>query len=405
MPEITFITKEEIHDFRQAVSAGFGGDASDGDGEDERFLSVFPLETCFAAFDHGRMVGTFGSFDLELTVPGGSVPMAGTTVVTVHPAYRRRGLLTEMMRIHLDQAKDRGQPVAGLWASEVRIYGRYGYGIAAESYELEVDGSSVSAPRGPDDVVVRPIAIADAAELLPRAFEAVCQATPGFFARSDAWWAARNLHDPESWRGGASAKRVVVAEIAGQVEGYILYRQKEKWESFVSNGSVDVIELVASSDGVRRSLWHYITNVDLFSNVSYWNTALDDPVIDEIDNRRALTIKPFDTLWVRLLDVPAALQTRRYETDGQVRFAVTDDFLGRSEIYDLSVIDGEASCVASDGVPELEMDISVLGSIYLGGLSVWRHQRAGRIAGDHQAVGTLDRVFRTHRSPHCLEVF
>ena len=78
-----------------------------------------------------RWVSTCGDLERELTVPGGAdVPTAAVTVVTVHPPYRRRGLLTAMMTHQLEQVAKRGEPLAALWASESLIYGRFGYGPA-----------------------------------------------------------------------------------------------------------------------------------------------------------------------------------------------------------------------------------------------------------------------------------
>ena len=53
------------------------------------------------------------------------------TVVGVLPTHRRRGVLTEMMRTQLEDVRERGEPIAALWASEEVIYRRFGYGFAS----------------------------------------------------------------------------------------------------------------------------------------------------------------------------------------------------------------------------------------------------------------------------------
>ena len=60
------------------------------------------------------------------------------TVVGVLPTHRRRGVLTEMMRAQLEDIRDRGEPIAALWASEEVIYRRFGYGIASFTGEIEL---------------------------------------------------------------------------------------------------------------------------------------------------------------------------------------------------------------------------------------------------------------------------
>ena len=64
--------------------------------------------------------------------------MAGVTAVGVRPTHRRRGLLTRLMRAQLEALRDGGEAIAGLWASEARIYGRFGYGLATRVAQLEV---------------------------------------------------------------------------------------------------------------------------------------------------------------------------------------------------------------------------------------------------------------------------
>ena len=107
MTDIRFITDDEVPAFHRAIPFGFGGDFTEEDGAHDRFRALFPLETCIGAFEGDRVVATFGSFDFDLTVPGGTVPMAGTTIVTVQPTHRRQGVLRTMMRMHLEQAIDR----------------------------------------------------------------------------------------------------------------------------------------------------------------------------------------------------------------------------------------------------------------------------------------------------------
>ena len=123
---------KDLKEFKAAVGAishYFGGGPDDE--RAERFARVLPLERMHAAFDGDAVVGGAGAFPFQLTVPGGVVPCGGVTVVGVLPTHRRRGVLTAMMRTQLEDIRDRGEPIAALWASEEMIYGRFGYGMAS----------------------------------------------------------------------------------------------------------------------------------------------------------------------------------------------------------------------------------------------------------------------------------
>ena len=128
----------DVDEFRRAVGAighYFGGWPADEEAA-QRFSSNLPVERMHAAFDGDRIVGGAGAFPFELTVPGGTVRCGGVTVVGVLPTHRRRGILTAMMRAQLEDVRERGEPVAALWASEEVIYRRYGYGLASLSGEM-----------------------------------------------------------------------------------------------------------------------------------------------------------------------------------------------------------------------------------------------------------------------------
>jgi len=404
--EIRFITGDEVIDFRRAITAGFGGDEPDDLQVAERFLDLHPPETPIAAFDRGRIVATFSSFDLDMTVPGSSLPTAGTTAVTVSPTHRRRGILTEMMTMHLRQAIERDQAMAALWASEEKIYGRFGYGYAAGGLHIIIPAANVSLPTGPDDVEIVPIGPGQAVELLPPVFERFVARTPGSFARWPGWWRQRHFHDPERRRPpGTTTRRHVVAERAGAAAGYAVYRQESKWTSDGAEGTVHVVELVADDDGVRRALWHFLSTVDLFPMVEHWNAPVDDPVLIEADRFRALRTAWRDSLWLRLLDVRTALQARRYEHDGALVLDVADRYLDRGGRFELVVDEGAARCRPVTATADVELDIAELSALYLGGRSADRLARADRIGGSAAGIEALDRIFRTTTAPYCIEVF
>ena len=402
--EVRFITEDEIDDYLQGVSRGFGSDPSEGDGHRERFLAINTLKATMAAFDRDRVVATFGSYDLDITVPGGSVAAAGTTHVTVHPTHRRRGILTKMMNLHLEQAIERGQLMAALWASEERIYGRFGYGPACFGLDLNITARTITLPPGPPDVGVHPLSEDEARGALPVVYDQVLACTPGLFVRSETWWAERLFRDPKEWRSGATSLRFVSAEREGQPVGYVAYRQRHAKDGELE-GTIKIIELAAVDDDARRALWAFVTNVDLYRNVSWWNAPVDEPLLVEADCFRAVKSDVFDTMWLRLLDVPRVLEARRYERDGSIVIEVADEFLARGGRFRLDVKDGTARCALTDEPSEVTLDISDLSSLYLGGRSANTLARAGRIEGSAQAILTTGDLFQTVHLPYCNEVF
>lgn len=403
------ITPEEMPTFLGRIMRGFGEDLSTDPEEQERevdrLLATLPVDRTMCAFDDADLVGTLGAFPFQLTVPGAAeLPMAGTTVVTVQPTHRRRGVLTTMMRAHLDDAAEHEEPIAGLWASESAIYGRYGFGSAAESDDVETVQThiEVSGPSGD----VRLIEVEDASATLAPIYERVRLLRPGMLSRTKAWWENSRLYDAPSERHGHSALRVAIHESEGEPDGYALYAQKSDWGEGFGNGRIQVWEVIAPTPEAHTGLWRYLTNIDLFPRVKYWNMPVDDPLRWKVSDPRRLVRKRHDTLWIRILDVAAALSSRSYAADGSIMLEIGDSFRpDTAGTYELAVTGGHGECRPSAGDADVTLDVATLGSLYLGGGHAVAAARGGRISGSDDAVVMLGRMFRGDDDPWCPEVF
>ena len=298
------------------------------------------------------------------------------------------------------------EPVAGLWASESSIYGRFGYGPATYSMKTEIDARSTTF-RGQDDKgAVRLLEPAEAEASIKTVYEEARSRRAGMISRSEAWWKYRVMADSASRRGSRSSLRYAVFQEDGETTGYATYRQKEHWEDFVSNGEVEVTEIITTTDEALSGLWSFLSNIDLFPDVEWWNTPVDDPLIHMVTDPRRVRRSVKDALWIRIMDVPAALTSRGYESDGVVTFEVADSTRpGTAGTYRLDCSEGAGACQRVGDGAEISMDIDVLGHLYLGGGSALGMAASGRIEGDPAAIRTLHRLFRADRAPWCPEIF
>ena len=400
------ITEDERLKFRKQISVGFGDDLEDPEQGAEHFEALMPLDRTVAALDGGEIVGTLGAYPFDVTVPGGaSMPTAGTTMVTVQNTHRRQGVMRSMMRDHLDDTAARGEALAALWSSEAPIYGRFGFGHATSRDVVEISKDALVVER-PSEGAVRAIDAADVTTLLRDVYDRVRRAKPGMLSRNPDWWKHNVADDPEFRRGGSSAKRFVIYESDGGVEGYVIYRQKSDWNNFLPEGKVKVSEVVAATDRAHSGLWHYLGNVDLFPIITHWNMPTDDPLWWKLRDPRRAIRKRSDALYVRIIDVPAALGARTYEGDGAIRIGVDDPFRADTTgVYELAATDGEGKAVTVDGDADVRLRIDALGALYLGGSNARSMASAGLIDGEPDAVATLHRLFHTVAEPWCDSVF
>lgn len=397
------ITVEEVSAFRSTLSQGFGEDAKADD--EEQFLKKMPLERTVGAFDGQEIVGTLGDYKLQLTVPGGAqLAMAGTTMVTVRATHTRKGILRSMMRMHLDSAVERGEPLAGLWASEPVIYGRFGFGMATECHDVKIDTRRLVVDVLHESTEVSMVAPSEVAEAVVPFWDRLTTQRVGFVSRDSQRWQAI-VADPEDHRDGASASRHVVVRRGGDVVGYLEYRQISKWNGFVADGSIVVAMLVGEDTEAERALWSYATNIDLFPNVAYWDGATDDQLAYQVNDARSVQRVLGDALYLRILDLPAALVGRTYEVDGELVVAVADDMGYANGTYRITVAGGQATVTPTEGEADISLDVRELSALYLGRACADGYARSGLIAGSPESVRQLERLFVTARAPWCPEMF
>ena len=370
----------------------------------QRFLDQLGLERTHAAWSDGQIVGGAAAFTFNLTVPGGDLPTAGVSVVGVYPTHRRRGVLRSLMRAQLDDAHERNEPLAALWASEETIYGRFGYGQTAFCGEITLahEYTGFAQDVEPEGTIrfVNPDA---ARELVSPVFERVRLQWPGMFSRRDLWWERRELDDPEERRDGAGPKRWIVYERGGEVEGYAVYRHKPGWEQGSTIAELRVLEALGATPAAERDLWAYLLSIDWKATVRAYLLPPDHALFFLLANPRRLRYRMGDGLWVRLVDVGAALSGRRYSADAALVVDVKDEFCPWNEGR-WKLEGGEA--VRTDDDPDLALPVQSLAAAYLGGVQFAALARAGRVEELRDgALMRADSLFRWDRHPWCPEIF
>jgi predicted acetyltransferase len=368
----------------------------------ERVPQTLPHERMHAAFDDGQVVGGAGAFPFELSVPGGSLPCAGVTCVGTQPTHRRRGVLRSMMDAQLRDVHERGEPIAALWASEETIYGRFGYGLASWSGELKVPHES--------DAFAQPLAATgttrfvtpdEARELFPPIYDAVRRERPGMTSRSEEWWSDRHLRLPE--HEADAPRRFVVLELDGEPQGYAVYRTHFAFEGGLPGSRLVVREALGVTPQATAAVWRFLLDVDWMSVVEVPFAPPDHPLFLLLALPRRARYRMGDGLWVRVVDVPAALSGRAYGDGGPVVFEVHDAICdwndGRWKLE-------HGVCERTEDEPDLELDVSALGSAYLGAVSFAQLREGLRLQELREgAVARADALFAWRPLPWCLEIF
>lgn len=398
-------TADDFTEIWRLINVAFG---NDGQG-DHRELArlVFEPERDHVIVHDREIVANASAFTRELTAPGAVVPAAHVSLVSVQPTHRRRGLVRRLM-VH--QLRTVTEPIAVLWASEGRIYQRFGYGLAARAASLEVNTREVTLlPSAPSTVGrLRASVPAEARKEMREVYERRRAQQPGLSSRDERWWDTL-VSDLESRRHGYTAKRVVLVEDADGVSGYAVWRAKAAWDNKGPAGETKLVELVACTPRAYAELWRFLLSLDLVRTLHAELVGIEEPIFYLVNEPSQLGARVFDGLWIRVVDLPAALVARRYSTPFDIVFEVTDELLpantGRWRLR--AGTDGTAECSpAGTAAADLACDIADIGAAYLGGTALGPLALAGRVRELRPgALATAAAAFTWHTPPTAIEIF
>lgn len=389
--ELRPVTAEEVPAFTSVDLAAFGERPSDPARLELEWTSL-ELDRTLAAFDGDEIVGTGRLFSFELTMPGGRLlPAAAVSWIAVLPTHRRRGILSAIKQCQLDDAAERGEPLAMLYASEGGIYRRFGYGIATSSMSITVDTRHSAFLQPVPGGRVRLVEEDEARKLLPEIFDRVRRAQPGAVQRVDAWWPDQFFWHEHDERG--TRFYCVCESPEGRLDGYAAYRTEMRWDNG-AQGTVHVRDLVTLTPAARAVLWRYLLDVDLTEKLSAWVVPLDEPLRWLLaESRRMRVTRLGESLWLRVLDAPAALTARTYRVPGRVVFDVRDGFRpdgGAAGRFELDGGPDGADARRTNREPDLVLAVPELGAILLGGVRPSTLARAGLV--DERTPGSLARA-------------
>jgi predicted acetyltransferase len=384
--------REAITVFRRTLHSG-----APSDEEWAHFDGKFTVDRYLGAIADGEIIGSAGSFPSLIMVPGGNVvPQAAVSRVGVRADHTRRGIVTELMRKQLTDARARGECLATLHATEAVIYGRFGYGISTYAREMVIRGGRVR-PDVPRVGQVRMVSNEQARALLPGLYQRIGLYRPGMMTREDDWWPVMLRHlEP------TAKYHFAVHSGPDGDDGYVAYRL----ESMVSPHGTRLVvtDLHAATAAVRNDLWRFVLGIDLVEEVYVDARPVDElPELLLVDPRKCRTAEYEDELWVRVVDVPEALAARSYGDAEPVVIGVEDSFLPEnSGTYGIS----PQGAVRVNGEPQFVLDAESLAMIYFGAVRPSALAAAGRLqVNDQVALERADRLFAVEQTAWCGPFF
>ena len=362
-----------------------------------------------SAWDGDRCVGHVAGYRVDTVIPGGArLATSAVSRVGVLPTHRRRGLATRLMRQLLVDARERGQVLASLRASEAVIYHRFGFGIAGVASEIAFEPRSAGSITGVAPGSMRLLAADDLLDVLPALYDSIATRA-GAITRPEFMW---RRYLAKALEAGGDAEYVAVhCDPDGNDDGFVHYGLRWTDEPFQDAvGAGEVFDLWGETTGVELALWSYLCDIDLIRRWTAEERPVDDVVQFAVSDPRSYVVRhgSWDEQWLRLLDVDAALQARPYgEVSGSVTIAVEDElFDDNNGVWLVESTGAKRLGGVNPDTADLATDVTTLAATYLGGFRWSTLAGAGRVRSSGPAVlATADLLFLATPAPFCGSFF
>jgi predicted acetyltransferase len=407
--EIRNVPAEDLPGWLKALRTGLlTAPISVTEAQLDRLRAIWETDRSYGAYADGRCVGTLRTFGTTLSVPFGpgrtaEIATDALTQVTVAGTHRRQGLMRGMLTRSLAAARERGEVVSYLRAAEWGIYGRFGYqpaGFAAD-YRISTANPLLTVRPGREPVRVHQLDAADALSVLPPVLSRIRQRCHGHIERPAGMWnRILGLYATD----GREPVCVVATNADGRVDGYALWTVNDgDWfHEPQLQTQARVNEVLAVTEDAERALWDYLIHLDLVRVLTLEAYPVDLPLEWLLsDGRAARRTWSGDDQWLRILDLPAALRSRRYAVADRLVLQVADPDGGYAAgRFVLEAGPDHAECRPTTESADLQLSQRALAGVYLGGATVRAQQLAGLLEEETPgAAHRLHRMFATERAP------
>ncbi len=358
------------------------------------------------AFVNGRMASSFATIPFTIRLNGNAAKLGGVSAVGTLPEFRRRGFLRQMMTQAIADMRDRGQSISALWASQASIYQRYGYALATSNVDYTLNPRDIQfVQHEPPQGVCRHYDLDAGYPIVRQLYIEFISARMLYLHRSKALW-GNNILEPEPTDGPLHI--AIYFDTQETPQGYMAYTTR--------NGRVDdaarpqelvIRDLAWMTPDAYLGLWSFVAKHDLVGRVRALHMSPDDPAPIWFQEPRLLHPQRTEGIWLRLIDVHAALQARGYTTAGHLTIKVVGDDLAEwnNGVFELATDGRSTEVKPSPSTPDIQVDIRTLAALYSGQHGARTLSHWGLLSGEPQAISRAEQLFQSEFAPHCPDHF
>jgi predicted acetyltransferase len=377
-----------------------------GDGPDNVIATSNRPEWTLCAFVDGQMASMFSTIPFTVRVLGNAVPMGGVSSVGTLPEFRRRGLARSLMTLALSDMRERGQPIASLWASQAAIYQRYQFTMTTVQRSYSVDTVDIGFYDGDmGSCEVTRVGVSEGYDIIKPLYIEYIKDRICYLHRAKTLWQFNALEERSE---DGPTQIAVCRDGRGAPVGYIIYTVRSGRTGHRSRDQeMTVRDFVWLTHDCYRSLWRFIASHDLVGTVRWQSAPLDDPAPELFIEPRQLHTRDQEGAWFRVVDVPAALAARGYMGSGTIKIGIDEDPLApwNTGTHELTASTEGAEVKSLDGTPDIQLSAKALASLYTGFHSAGVLAGWGLLKGEPSSIQLAERIFATPHAPHCPDHF
>ena len=402
--EIRPAKPEEFDQLGDLTSYAYAGQF--GDGPENTVTASNRPEWSLCAFDGPRLVATYSTIPFTMRANGNAVPMGGVSTVGTLPEYRRRGLMSRITLKAFEDMRERGQAVASLWASQAAIYQRYGYSMVTVMRDYRVDITDIDFHDGDDgSSEVERLDIATGYDLVKQVYIGFIAHRMCYLHRGRPLWHNNAFEEIEA---DGPIHIAVSRDGHGAPDGYIVYTLRHDRRDHPSRSQeIRIRDLAWLTPSAYRSLWSFVKRHDLVGSVRWNNAPADDPAVEFFLEPRLLNARDLEGMWLRVVDVPTALEGRGWDADGELTLGIAEDRIAPWNVgtWRLCVSAGSAESGPAGGDADIALSVKALALLYAGRRSARELAALGMLDGEPGALRRADALFATRHAPHCPDHF
>lgn len=404
--ELRHLTEDDVPEAARVFVTSLG---SKPPKEPERFARYWDLDSSLGAWgDDGRLLGVAARFASRFTAVGGAdAPCTAVPSVGVRPDAHRQGVGRALLERQVREAVDHGDALMALNASEVQIYGRFGYGPTSTWWSVEADPRTLAwRPDAPRAAVgsVEEVDAETAHGLLPDLHARCFGRWAGELARNDGYWHLYFRPRPDSDPPIYAVHR----DEGGQVDAAARFTVAQHFDDVGFANKLELHDAFGVTPATEALLLRWLLERRLVGRFTAERVNPRTPLKWMLDDSRRLrTTAAEDAVWVRVLDVPSVVGRRTALGQDAVTVAVHDRLVdGNDRTWRIAATDGRLTCEPVAADPDITLGVDLLAPLLWGFVEPARLAAGGRIGVARAAAVTeLQRLVAAPEPSWCSTGF